>query len=210
MSFVMPPSGSRYFYPASARDLHGLGQQQNDTIAMGQLLDMSAAVIWDFFFTFLPVDYVGFESRQHAKYMKDFIGSKIEAVFAASAPWLIVPHEREPSYGKNFKSDLVYRDPNDPTRGVIVFNELTRWGSTLPKGEGNTVDGASFSPEQLADRVSEMAPGSLVFIYDIIWEVNASMFQKYASRLKKVSKERVVLVDHRTLIDLGKQKYGLM
>jgi hypothetical protein len=197
-SFVLPPSGATYFYPAAADvDKRGLELQRNATVRAARLLDMQATVLWDFFFQ------AGLQ--RHEDYMRTFAGTDIRGIFYSSAPWLLSPTELVPRVRTGHVSDRVLRDPHDPTRGVVVFNELARWDGT----DGTQgPDGLKMSIARVASLVASRDRGSLNFIYDISWTVSSDKFERYADRLARLHKH-VKLVDHRSLIDLAFQKYGL-
>ncbi|GBG34021.1 Hypothetical Protein FCC1311_102442 [Hondaea fermentalgiana] len=196
-SFILPPSGATYFYPAAAVDKQGLLEHRDHTVEVASNLGIEATIVWDFFFNFL--------SSQHREYIRSFIGTPIKAVFWSAAPWLLSPNEKTPFVKLGYKSDQVYRDPADPTRGVVLFSELTRWNDISGKDSNN---GKGLKIDDMVRLVAQQPAGSLNFIYDISWGINPLIFDKYAAALAAQAPD-VELVDHRTLIRLARQKHGL-
>jgi len=197
-SFILPPSGASYFYPAAAVDYHGLMQQRDWTLKTAAKMDIQATIIWDFFFHFF--------ASQHRDYVKSFIGTQIKAVFWSAAPWLLSPDEEDPFAKLGYKSDQVYRDEHNRSSGVVVFSELTRWGALTNE---DTRDGKGFTIEKMAEVVMKQPKGSLNFVYDISWGVGPHSFESYARYLRE-NAPNVHLVDHRTLIRLACEKHGLV
>lgn len=196
-SFILPPSGASYFYPASALDQHGLMQHRNHTIEVARNLNIEATVLWDFFFHFF--------SEQHKDYIRSFINTPIKGIFWSAAPWLLSPNEKNPFVKLGYKSDQVFRDEHDPTKGVILFNELTRWDSVSSK---DSVNGKGLTYEMITALLKRQSRGSLNFIYDIAWGIDPQTFDLYGEHLAEFAPD-VQIVDHRTLIRLAYQKYGL-
>lgn len=190
-SFMLPPSGARYFYPAAATVPKQLEQLRHATIEAAEMLDIEATVIWDFFFE---------QGQTHKKYIAGFGKSAIKAVFYSPAPWVLSREKLLPD--PFFKTDQLVRDPVTG-ENTVLFHEFLRWGN--PNSDSDTQDGRGFTPEHLAETLSKQKPGSLIFMYDISWSVSTKQFQQYSDILKQ--KANVELVDHRTLVRLAKEKH---
>lgn len=199
-SFVLPPSGASYWYPASAAESAAPTRelQRAATLAAAGSMDIRATVLWDFFFKFA--------SSKHRAYLQGFVGSEVKAVFWSAAPWLLSPNEKKPFVKLGYKSDQVLRDPRNSSVGLVVFRELTRWDGLAGH---DTVNGKHLSIPDMARLLQQQPPGSLNAVYDISWGVLPDDFQRYADFLSDHHPD-VELVDHRTLIDFACQKYGLL
>mmetsp|Transcript_15052 Transcript_15052/g.26843 ORF Transcript_15052/g.26843 Transcript_15052/m.26843 type:complete len:610 (+) Transcript_15052:159-1988(+) len=198
-SFLLPPSGGAYFLPASASDKRGLRLHRKETLRVAKLLDIQATIIWDFFYNF--------KASQHVEYIRGFINSDIKAIFWSATPWLLSPGEKYPGLPKlGYSSDQVYRHKSNASQGVVVFQELVRWGTTSGP---DTIDGKSFTPQAMGDLVASQPKGSLNSVYDISWGVPFEDFETYVRYMREKYADKVVVVDHRALIDLACQKHEI-